>query len=72
MSPIHDYQCTNCGHAVIDVWHQQPYANPLECPLCKEWMYPQIGAVSLKFLGDGFYVNDYKESSSDDEDGDNV
>jgi putative FmdB family regulatory protein len=56
--PLYDYQCDKCGYQaeIVQNIHDQPKK---KCPKCKKQWRRLFGVPSLKFIGSGFYVNDY-------------
>jgi len=63
--PTYDYECRKCGHRFE--FFQSITAEPLKkCPECgKRTLRRLIGAgAGIIFKGSGFYVTDYKQSSS--------
>ncbi|MCI0448488.1 MAG: zinc ribbon domain-containing protein [Chlorobi bacterium] len=63
--PIYEYQCSNCGHKLDEL--QRISEPPLtKCPNCrKDTLKRLIGSgAGLIFKGSGFYLTDYKKSSS--------
>lgn len=63
--PTYQYQCTSCGHRLEEF--QSITEPPLVlCPQCNtENLVRVIGAgAGLIFKGTGFYLTDYKKSSS--------
>ena len=69
--PYYDYECTECG-AVFEYFQKMdepeleviPHCNPRASlfgpPDCMAKVVKKISAPSLKFIGKGFYCNDYK------------
>ncbi|MEZ5315226.1 MAG: zinc ribbon domain-containing protein [Chlamydiales bacterium] len=60
--PTYDYQCQNCDHA-LEIF--QKINDPLlkKCPVChQETLQRGIGGGTsiLRFIGEGFYVNESK------------
>jgi len=61
--PLYEYKCESCGYVfeVIQKFSDPPLT---ECPKCggrlKKILYPP----ALKFKGTGWYVTDYKNKSS--------
>lgn len=63
--PTYQYQCTQCGHGLEEF--QSMTEPPLtHCPECgTENLVRVLGAGSgLIFKGTGFYLTDYRKSSS--------
>lgn len=63
--PTYDYVCDGCGHSFEHF--QTMTSDPLtDCPECREARLRRlIGAgAALIFKGSGFYITDYKKSSS--------
>ncbi|MCC5831928.1 MAG: zinc ribbon domain-containing protein [Chlamydiales bacterium] len=60
--PTYDYTCEKCGHALEA--SQKISDEPLKhCPSCKnDTLKRGIGGGSaiFRFVGEGFYINDYK------------
>ena len=63
--PTYDYKCSDCGHE-FEVF-QSIKDNPVKvCPVCNAGVQRIIhGGTGMKFKGAGFYINDYKNNSSD-------
>jgi putative FmdB family regulatory protein len=67
--PTYEYKCSQCGHALEE--RQKITDQPLtQCPKCKKEALQRGlggGAATLRFIGSGFYINDYanKEKSGD-------
>lgn len=63
--PNYDYFCSHCDQQ-MEVF-QKITAEPLKsCPSCsQEGIQRMIGGknAALRFVGSGFYINDYKTSS---------
>lgn len=63
--PIYEYQCKNCGHITDEL---QSIKDPplVTCPNCKkDTLARLIGTgAGLIFKGSGFYLTDYKKSTS--------
>lgn len=56
--PLYPYRCTKCGYTFEKI--QSFHAKPLEeCPKCQGKLERPLTAPSLKFVGSGWYVNDY-------------
>lgn len=63
--PTYEYQCKNCGHELEDF--QSIIDPPLSrCPSCGMESLVRImgGGAGLIFKGTGFYLTDYKKTSS--------
>lgn len=60
--PTYDYTCSSCGHALEAF--QKISDEPLKaCPSCnKDTLKRGIGggSATFRFVGEGFYINDYK------------
>lgn len=58
--PIYEFQCESekCGHQFEEL---QKFDDPLPvCPKCgKKKVRKMLSTPALKFVGSGFYVNDY-------------
>lgn len=56
--PLYPYRCTKCGYKFekIQSFHAKPET---ECPKCHGVLERPMTAPSLKFVGKGWYVNDY-------------
>lgn len=62
--PHYDYQCEACGH-VFEVFQSMTDPVLTACPECQGPVKRLIGAgAGLIFKGSGFYITDYKKSSS--------
>ncbi|HTX99109.1 MAG TPA: zinc ribbon domain-containing protein [Bacteroidota bacterium] len=63
--PTYQYQCTKCGHTLEEL---QSISEPplVHCPNCQTDSLVRIigGGTGLIFKGSGFYLTDYKKSSS--------
>ncbi len=68
--PTYDYVCDACGHGFE---HFQSMSDPhlKQCPKCsKKKLRRLIGTgAGLIFKGSGFYITDYKKSSSSESKG---
>ena len=64
--PIYEYKCENCNETfeVLQKFNDEPLT---ECVNCHKGPVKKLMSVSSFVLkGAGFYVNDYKKSSSSD------
>jgi len=62
--PTYDYRCTDCDHEfeVFQKINEEPVKT---CPKCGGVVRRLIsGGAGIVFKGSGFYVNDYKSTSS--------
>lgn len=62
--PHYDYVCLDCAHVfeVFQMMSDDPLAH---CPTCGGRVKRKIGGgMGIIFKGSGFYVTDYKNSSS--------
>ncbi len=63
--PTYAYQCKSCNYEFEEF---QSISEPplVECPSCKKHTVIRIigGGAGLVFKGSGFYLTDYKKSSS--------
>ena len=62
--PTYDYRCNDCGHEFehLQTMTEEPLA---QCPVCAGVLQRLIGSgAGLIFKGSGFYITDYKNSSS--------
>ncbi len=56
--PLYPYQCTQCGYRFEKI--QSFSDKPLkQCPKCGGALERQLTAPGLKFVGTGWYANDY-------------
>lgn len=57
--PVYEYQCKSCGH-LLEVEHKMG-VKKRTCPSCgQRKLEKQLQPAVLKFVGSGFYANDYK------------
>lgn len=67
--PTYDYQCEACHH-VLEAF-QKITDEPLKtCPKCKQDTLMRGiggGSATFRFVGEGFYINDYKEKCPSDD-----
>ncbi|HAL56032.1 MAG TPA: FmdB family transcriptional regulator [Bacteroidetes bacterium] len=64
--PTYDYRCKECGHAFEEL--QSMSADALiECPSCGKPALKRLmtAGAGMIFKGSGFYLTDYKKTSSD-------
>lgn len=63
--PTYEYRCGNCGNE-LEVMQSIKDAPLTKCPKCgKETLKKMVsGGAGLIFKGSGFYLTDYKKSSS--------
>jgi putative FmdB family regulatory protein len=63
--PIREYKCKNedCDNSTgFEHLHIRSTDTELtECPLCKSEVTKLMSTFSAKFVGDGFYITDYKD-----------
>ncbi len=63
--PTYQYQCKNCGHELEEF--QSISEPPLTlCPACRMESLVRVlgGGYGIIFKGTGFYLTDYKKTSS--------
>ncbi len=63
--PTYEYACPKCGHEFEQ--YQSMKDDPLKtCPKCKKSGVKRLvgSGAGLIFKGTGFYITDYKKSSS--------
>ncbi len=63
--PTYQYQCKKCGHVLEEL--QSISEPPLtHCPNCNTESLARVigGGTGLIFKGSGFYLTDYKKTSS--------
>jgi len=61
--PNYDYSCTHCGHA-LEAFQKMSDKPLSQCPSCKHEALKRGvggGSATFRFLGDGFYITDYKK-----------
>lgn len=62
--PTYDYKCIKCGQT-FELFHGINERPQVVCPNCGSIAQKQISLHSgLIFKGSGFYITDYKKSSS--------
>jgi len=61
--PIYEYECTSCGHRfeVKQRFSDEPVAT---CPTCGNAVRRLLHPAGIIFKGSGFYITDYKRSST--------
>lgn len=57
----YDFVCGTCGYKDEKILLMKNRNAPQECPQCKCIMVRQVGCPGFKFVGTGFYENDYKK-----------
>jgi len=63
--PTYDYKCPECS-VKFEKFHGISESPDVKCPKCGTSSTKQIGGgAGIMFKGSGFYVNDYKSSSSE-------
>jgi putative FmdB family regulatory protein len=66
---MYDYKCLTCGKKfeVFQHMDEKPFnIHPHDGPnnsICSGPMERQIALPSIRFVGSGFYVNDYKKNN---------
>jgi len=66
--PYYEYECVDCGSVVEIFQHMDESSQllkhnnlkPYSFEFCEGRLERKINAPFLKFVGPGFYVNDYK------------
>lgn len=58
--PLHDYQCSSCGHVIKDRWTPTIEASIPLCDQCGQLMQMVYTSFEPRFKGPGFYETDYK------------
>jgi putative FmdB family regulatory protein len=65
--PTYDYTCDECDHSFEE--RQKITEAPLSlCPKCKQKGLKRGiggGLATFRFIGDGFYINDYKKEKQE-------
>ncbi|MBU1121623.1 MAG: FmdB family zinc ribbon protein [Candidatus Omnitrophota bacterium] len=62
--PTYEYECTECSNK-FDAFQKMTDEPLSDCPECQGKVRRLIGAgCGLIFKGSGFYITDYKKSSS--------
>lgn len=62
--PTYDYRCEKCGHG-FEAFQSISEPRIENCPQCDGQVKRLIsGGAGIAFKGSGFYVNDYKKTSS--------
>ena len=62
--PIYEYKCTKCEHE-FELLCKMGETEDKECSQCGGITKRKVASkVGLKFKGDGFYINDYKNKKS--------
>ncbi len=61
--PIYEYRCRKCSHEFEEL--QNSNVRTMKCPKCGGTAGKKMSAAGFVFKGSGFYVNDYKNKSSE-------
>ncbi len=61
--PIYEYRCKKCGNEFEEL--QNSNVKTMKCPKCRGTASKKMSAAGFVFKGSGFYVNDYKNKSSE-------
>ncbi len=61
--PIYEYRCRKCSHEFEEL--QSSNVKTMKCPKCGGTAGKKMSAAGFVFKGSGFYVNDYKNKSSE-------
>lgn len=61
--PIYEYKCPKCDTSIDIKRDVDDRDKVAKCPKCKKPMERQISAPGLRFIGSGFYENDYKKKN---------
>ena len=61
--PLYEYKCRNCG-AVLEVIQKVGESQLKECLKCGGPLEKIISAPALQFKGEGWYVTDYAQKKS--------
>ena len=62
--PNYDYSCDACSHA-LEAFQKISDSPLTQCPKCgKDALRRGVGggSATFRFVGDGFYINDYKSA----------
>ena len=64
--PIYEYECRRCGHRfeLIQKFSDKPRKR---CPECSGTVDRLISPPAIRFKGSGWYVTDYANKKSNDE-----
>lgn len=62
--PIYEYKCNECGQ-IFDVLQKLNSERVKECIHCGGNVEKIISSSSFQFKGSGWYVTDYKKTTSD-------
>jgi putative FmdB family regulatory protein len=66
--PTYEYECQGCAHT-FEVFQNINEPRKKKCPECKKLKLKRLfGVPSIKFIGSGFYVNDYPKEPKVKED----
>ena len=66
--PIYEYACENC-HKRFEKLQKISDKPCKKCPGCGGPLRKLTSSPSIKFKGDGFYINDYAKKSAPEKDG---
>ncbi len=61
--PIYEYRCKKCGNEFEEL--QGSNVKTMKCGKCGGTAAKMMSAAGFVFKGSGFYVNDYKNKSSE-------
>lgn len=56
--PLYEYRCPACGH-IFERLEAVSAGQTRSCPVCPERARRQLAVPSLRFVGSGWFVNDY-------------
>ena len=60
---LYAYKCPKCNHAEEVSKPMADYQREEKCSKCGEVTVRQLSVPAIKFVGSGFYVNDYKKKN---------
>ena len=58
--PMYEYQCPICGYIKEELKDIVQRDDEIKCPRCGTKMKRIISKSNIKFIGDGWYVNEKK------------